>query len=90
MQAAQLGVELQLSGHTHGGHAPGVRQLIARFNHGLAQGLYRLGETQVYVSNATSLWSGFPLRLFTPAEITHLHLLPEDAPAPGNNHRSIH
>lgn len=90
VQAAQLGVELQLSGHTHGGHAPGVRQLIARFNHGLAQGLYRLGDTQVYVSNATSLWSGFPLRLFTPAEITHLHLLPEDAPAPGNNHRSIH
>lgn len=90
VQAAQLGVELQLSGHTHGGHAPGVRQLIARFNHGLAQGLYRLGDTQVYVSNATSLWSGFPLRLFTPAEITHLHLLPEDAPAPGNNQRSIH
>lgn len=78
LQAAQAGVALQLSGHTHGGHAPGLRCLIAHFNAGLAQGLYRLGNTQVYVSNGTSLWSGFPLRLFTPAEITLIHLLPAD------------
>lgn len=75
-QAAQAGVDLQLSGHTHGGHAPGLCQLIAHFNDGLARGLYRIGPTQVYVSNGTSLWSGFPLRLFTPAEITLIHLLP--------------
>lgn len=86
VQAAQLGVELQLSGHTHGGHAPGMRELIARFNHGLAQGLYHLGDTQVYVSNATSLWSGFPLRLFTPAEITLIRLLPDNTPPPRVHH----
>lgn len=78
IQAARIGVDLQLSGHTHGGHAPGLRQLIAHFNEGLVRGLYRIGQTQVYVSNGTSLWSGFPLRLFTPAEITHIHLLPEN------------
>lgn len=76
-QAANAGVDLQLSGHTHGGHAPGLRQLIAYFNDGLVQGLYRVGDTQVYVSNGTSLWTGFPLRLFTPAEITLIHLMPE-------------
>lgn len=74
--AARSGVALQLSGHTHGGHAPGIRQLLALFNEGLAHGLHRVGNTQVYISNGTSLWSGFPLRLFTPAEITLIHLLP--------------
>lgn len=78
-EASNAGVNLHLSGHTHGGHAPGLRQLIAHFNDGLVQGLYRIGDTQVYVSNGTSLWSGFPLRLFTPAEITLIHLMPESA-----------
>ena len=77
--AAQSGVALQLSGHTHGGHAPGIRQLIAAFNKGLVQGLYRVGNTLLYVSNGTSLWSGFPLRLFTPAEITLIQLMPEES-----------
>ncbi len=74
--AAQHGVALQLSGHTHGGHAPGIREIIALFNVDLVQGLYQVGPLQIYVSNGTSLWSGFPLRLFTPAEITHILLLP--------------
>lgn len=75
--AAQHRVALQLSGHTHGGMAPGLRQLVALFNDGLVQGLYRRGNTLVYVSNATSIWSGLPLRLFTPAEITLIQLLPQ-------------
>lgn len=75
-EAARHGVALQLSGHTHGGHAPGIRNIIALFNDGLAQGLQRKGNTLVYTANGTSLWSGFPLRLFTPAEITLIHLLP--------------
>ncbi len=74
--AAQHGVALQLSGHTHGGMVPGLRQLVARFNDGLVQGLYRRGELQIYVTNATGIWSGLPIRLFTPAEITLIHLVP--------------
>lgn len=77
-RAAARGVQLQLSGHTHGGQAPGLRELIALFNDGLVQGLNRRNGLQVYISNGTSLWSGFPFRLFTPAEITHIHLLPEE------------
>lgn len=75
-EAVKHGVQLQLSGHTHGGQAPGIRQLVALFNDGLVCGLYRRENTQIYVSNATSLWSGFPLRLLTPAEITLIHLEP--------------
>lgn len=75
-QAMRYGVALQLSGHTHGGHAPGICQLIGHFNDGLTRGLHRRGNTQIYISNGTSLWSGFPIRLFTPAEITLIHLVP--------------
>lgn len=77
-RAAAHGVQLQLSGHTHGGQTPGLRELVALFNDGLVQGLYHRQNLQVYVANGTSLWSGFPVRLFTPAEITHIHLLPEN------------
>jgi predicted MPP superfamily phosphohydrolase len=76
-KAARHNIALQLSGHTHGGQMPGLRQLIAFFNQGLVQGLYRQGNMQIYISNATALWSGFPIRLFTPAEITLINLLPE-------------
>lgn len=75
-EAAARGVQLQLSGHTHGGQAPGLRQIVAAFNDGLVQGLNQRGDLQVYISNGTSLWSGFPFRLFTPAEITHIRLVP--------------
>ena len=75
-QAVQRGVELQLSGHTHGGMAPGLRQLVALFNDGLVQGLYQRGNTRIYVSNATGIWSGLPVRLLTPAEITLISLVP--------------
>ena len=76
-KAAGHGIALQLSGHTHGGQLPGLRQLIALFNDGLVQGLYHKGNMQIYISNTTSLWSGFPIRLFTPAEITLIHLIPQ-------------
>ncbi len=75
-EAARRGVGLQLSGHTHGGHAPGIRQIIACFNEGMAMGLNEYQGTKVYISNGTSLWSGFPLRILTPAEITLIHLVP--------------
>ena len=77
-EAARRGVDLQLSGHTHGGMAPGLKQLVAMFNDGLVQGLYQRGNTRIYVSNATGIWSGLPLRLFTPAEITLIQLMPEN------------
>lgn len=69
-------VALQLSGHTHGGLFPGLAALITRYNGGYVNGLYHVGSMPLYVSPGTSLWSGMPIRLFCPAEITLITLRP--------------
>lgn len=71
---AQGHVDLILSGHTHGGQAPLIKNLVASANKGLVSGIYELKSTQVLVSNGTKLWMGFPLRLNTPAEIIKITL----------------
>ena len=70
---------LQLSGHTHGGMIKGLDKLIAKANGGFVSGLYQIGALQLYVSNGTGLWNGFPIRLGVPAEITEFVLHPERA-----------
>ncbi|MFC7738665.1 metallophosphoesterase [Roseomonas sp. GCM10028921] len=71
---AQAGVDVQLSGHTHGGMVRGMDQIVRLANGGYVSGRYDLGGMQLYVSNGTGLWNGFPLRLGVPAEITELVL----------------
>ena len=66
----KCGVDLQLSGHTHGGLAPVLSWLVAQMNGGFVRGLYREGDSYLYVSPGTGLWAGFPLRFFNPSEIT--------------------
>lgn len=73
---ARIGIDLQLSGHTHGGMIRGVDQLVKRANGGYVSGAYRVGGMQLYVSNGTGLWNGFPIRLGVPAEITEFVLRP--------------
>ena len=73
-KSAEAGVDLQLSGHTHGGQILGLHYITQYANDGLVSGLYRLGDMQLYVSNGTGLWNGFPLRLGRPAEITQIVL----------------
>ena len=76
--AAGHGVDLQLSGHTHGGQFPGLQQLVARMNNGYAHGLYSIGNMQLFVAPGTSLWTPVCLRLGVPAEISVLNLYPPD------------
>lgn len=76
--AAGYDIDLQLSGHTHGGQFPGLQQLVARFNNGYACGLYQVGRMQLYVSPGTSLWTPICLRLGVPSEITVINLCPAD------------
>lgn len=64
------GVRLQLSGHTHGGFMPGMAHFVAKVNAGFVSGLYQIGDGVLYVSNGAGRWGGFPLRYFTPSEIT--------------------
>lgn len=70
--AHKAGVDLQLSGHAHGGQYFPF-SLVIRFFQKYHQGLNDHDGMQVYVSNGTGYW-GPPLRTFVPAEIT-LHTL---------------
>lgn len=73
-QAAQLGVDLQLSGHTHGGMVIGLDMLAARANGGYVSGAYQVGPMTLYVNNGTALWPGFAMRLGRPSELTRITL----------------
>ncbi|KQR69412.1 metallophosphoesterase [Rhizobium sp. Leaf341] len=73
-KAADAGVALQLSGHTHGGMVLGLDRLVSRPNNGFVSGLYTVGGLQLYVNNGTGLWPGFALRLGRPSELTVITL----------------
>ena len=71
-RASRQGVDLQLSGHTHGGQIWPFGFLVRLAVPWLA-GLYRVGESALYVSRGTGFW-GPPMRVGAPAEITELVL----------------
>ena len=71
---AAAGVDVQLSGHTHGGQIVGMHLLTQLANSGFVSGLYPVGDMRLYVSNGAGLWAGFPLRLGRPSEITEIVL----------------
>ena len=71
---AKAGVDLQLSGHTHGGHIIGLTQFVARFNQGFLYGWYQVDKMRMYVSSGAGLWNGFPVRLGVPSEIARIVL----------------
>ncbi|MBT8777974.1 metallophosphoesterase [Akkermansia muciniphila] len=73
-EAAEHGVDLQVSGHTHGGMIAGIDRLVARFNEGFVSGLYTVGDMKLYVSNGAGIWNGFPIRIGVPSEIILLRL----------------
>lgn len=74
-QAAAAGVDLQVSGHTHGGQIWPFNFLV-RIDQPVVQGLSRHGErTQLYTSRGAGFW-GPPFRVFAPSEITLLTLRP--------------
>ncbi len=77
-ESATHPIDLQLSGHTHGGQFPGLQELVAHMNNGYVHGLYRVGNMQLYVSAGTSLWTPICLRLGIPAEITLINLVPAE------------
>ena len=70
--ASGLGVDLQLSGHTHGGQFFPFNLLIGFFQP-IVSGLHRVGRTWLYVSRGTGYW-GPPSRLGVGSEITLLEL----------------
>jgi len=71
-EAARLGVDLQLSGHTHGGQIWPFTYLVY-LQQPYVAGLSRHRSTWIYVSRGTGYW-GPPMRLAAPSEITVLRL----------------
>ncbi|WP_431913523.1 metallophosphoesterase [Nonomuraea jabiensis] len=71
-QAARHGVDLQLSGHTHGGQIAPFN-LVVGLQQPVVSGLATVGGVQVYVTRGAGFW-GPPVRVGAPPEITLLEL----------------
>ena len=70
--AVERGVDLQLSGHTHGGQLwPG--EYVAALANPTVAGLERYGDTQLYVTRGAGAW-GSPVRVGAPPDVTVVEL----------------
>ncbi|QIB43976.1 metallophosphoesterase [Streptomyces aureoverticillatus] len=75
--AVKHGVDLQLSGHTHGGQL-WPNNLIADLANPTLAGLERYGDTQLYVTRGAGAW-GPPVRVGAPSDITVVELASRQA-----------
>jgi hypothetical protein len=71
-EAEELGVGLQLSGHTHAGQLFPFNYAV-KLQQPYVAGLHRHKSAMIYVSAGTGYW-GPPMRLGAPAEITRIEL----------------
>jgi uncharacterized protein len=71
-QAAAAGVDLQLSGHTHGGQLWPFDYVIG-LDQPTIEGLSRHGDTQLYVTRGAGYW-GPPMRIGARPEVTVVEL----------------
>ena len=77
--ASRGDVDLQLSGHVHGGQLVPFNW-IARLDQPFIAGLHRVAQTWVYVSRGTGYW-GPPMRVGSRAELTRIELVSGDVDA---------
>ena len=73
--AADAGIDLMISGHTHNGQIFPSNLIVGRVFERIV-GMYQLGQSRQYVSQGTGTW-GPPMRLGTRAEITLFECYPE-------------
>jgi hypothetical protein len=71
--ASEHGVDLQLSGHTHGGQIWPWHYIVKVQQGGLLAGSYDVAGTKLYVTRGCGYW-GPPVRLLAPLEITRIIL----------------
>jgi predicted MPP superfamily phosphohydrolase len=71
-EAEKRGVDLQLSGHTHGGQIFPFGYLV-RLQQPVLAGYARFGDTQLYVTRGAGFW-GPPVRVGAPPDISLIEL----------------
>ncbi|MCT2583722.1 metallophosphoesterase [Actinophytocola gossypii] len=72
-EVAAEGVDLQLSGHTHGGQLAPFNLLVKALEGSIA-GLSRHGDTQLYITRGAGFW-GPPVRVGAPPDITVVEIV---------------
>ncbi len=75
---AKRGVNVQLSGHTHGGQYFLLFPLVKFLNGGHRVGFYYLDDMTLHVSPGTGLWGYAPVRVGSRNELTLLTLANKD------------
>jgi len=80
-QAAAAGVDYFICGHTHGGqikspYMPDFLHIVKKGYEKYMAGLFKVGETQMYVNRGLGV-NNIPLRFLTRPEITVITLHPE-------------
>jgi predicted MPP superfamily phosphohydrolase len=68
-----MGVDLQLSGHTHQGQMFPFGILTRSFWNGFDRGLHRIGSLSLYISSGTGTW-GPPVRTGSRGEVVSIRL----------------
>jgi len=71
-EAADQGIDLQISGHTHDGQLWPINYIVNRI-YEVAWGYKKIAKTHYYVSDGVGTW-GPPVRLGNRPEIVHLRL----------------
>ncbi|GIF71113.1 metallophosphoesterase [Asanoa siamensis] len=71
-EAAKNNVDLQLSGHTHGGQMVPFN-LLVRLEQPVVNGYATFDDTQLYVTNGAGFW-GPPVRVGAPPQVTVVEL----------------
>ncbi len=74
-ESVDLGVDLQLSGHTHNGQIPPLEWIIY-FYFKYSNGLYKRQDAHIYTSPGTGVW-GPPMRFLSKNEITKFRVVPK-------------
>ncbi|MFH0818813.1 MAG: metallophosphoesterase [Patescibacteria group bacterium] len=72
-KAIEMGIDLQLSGHTHAGQFFPFNLLTKKIFKNYDYGLHQQGDFQIYISSGTGTW-GPPLRIGTKSEIAVIQL----------------
>lgn len=71
-EASEMGVDFQVSGHTHGGQIWPLRYLVP-LQQPTVEGLDTIGNTIIYTTRGAGTW-GPPVRVAAPPEISMLQL----------------